>query len=77
MYRQGLGVTQNDRQAVEWFRKAADQGMDEAQLYLGSMYALGIGVRKDEARAIELWKLAAQQGNALARIQLANRGIRY
>ena len=34
MYRKGLGVPQDNMQALVWYRKAADQGNDIAQLRL-------------------------------------------
>ena len=38
MYRRGEGVPQDDAQAVQWYRKAADQGDASAQFNLGVMY---------------------------------------
>lgn len=38
MYEKGIGVPQDDKQAVNWYRKAAEQGDGSAQLYLGWMY---------------------------------------
>ena len=37
------GLPQSDALAVEWFRKAADQGHAEAQCHLGIMYRQGKG----------------------------------
>jgi len=34
-YAMGKGVDQNDALAVEWWEKAATQGQDVAQYYLG------------------------------------------
>jgi hypothetical protein len=31
MYRKGIGVHQDDKEAVKWFRLAADQGIGDAQ----------------------------------------------
>jgi site-specific DNA recombinase len=45
MYAQGHGVPQDDARAVEWLRKAADQGNADAQFDLGVMYAQGRGAR--------------------------------
>jgi TPR repeat protein len=39
--------------AVEWMRKAADQGFAAAQCALGSMYELGWGVAKSPSFALE------------------------
>ena len=39
----GEGVPKDDREAVGWWRKAAEQGHAVAQFSLGSMYDLGRG----------------------------------
>ena len=49
--------------AVEWFSKAAEQGLALAQLNLGSCYFDGTGVAKDEERAVEWYSKAAEQEN--------------
>jgi TPR repeat protein len=36
---------------VSWYRKAAEQGLSEAQYNLGVMYANGEGVAQDYAAA--------------------------
>ena len=33
----GTGVAKDDKKAAQWYRKAADQGLAEAQLHLGFM----------------------------------------
>ena len=43
MYKQGKDAPQNDVEAVEWYRKAAEQGFAFAQFELGVMYAEGRG----------------------------------
>ncbi len=40
MYEKGKGVTQNNAEAVKWYRKAAEQGNAKAQNNLGIMYNL-------------------------------------
>jgi len=37
MYEKGLGVTQDDNQAVYWYRKAADQGSQQAIVALNKL----------------------------------------
>ena len=44
MYDVGMGVPENDAEAVKWYRKAADQGLAVAQTNLGLMYENGRGV---------------------------------
>ena len=69
MYADGLGVQQNDKTAVKWFRLAAEQGNAMAQFNLGMMYVSGQGVPQDYKTAVKWFRLAAEQGNALAQNQ--------
>ncbi|MBQ7249238.1 MAG: sel1 repeat family protein, partial [Deltaproteobacteria bacterium] len=59
-------VPKDESQAVEWYRKAAEQGMAVAQYNLGLMYDHGRGVPKDEGQAMEWYRKAAEQGHAEA-----------
>ena len=63
MYANGQGVRQDDAQAVQWYRKVAEQGDAEAQYNLGLMYYKGEGVRQDLALAQEWFGKACQNGN--------------
>ena len=67
MYAVGHGVPQDYAEAVRWLRKAADQGLAQAQHDLGVMYANGQGVLQDYVEAHAWWNLAAAQGNEDAR----------
>jgi len=71
MYDDGVGVLQNDRQAVYWYAKSAEQGYADAQNNLGVMYLEGEGVTKDEQRALHWFKKAAAQGNAGGQFNVA------
>jgi TPR repeat protein len=51
--------------------KAAEQGDEDAQFYLGHMYLLGKGAPKDKAEAFKWWQKAAEQGHADAQYELA------
>ena len=64
MHVTGLGVEQDDEEAVRWFRGLAEQGHAEAQFVLGVMYDNGRGVRRDGAEALRWMRLAAAQGDA-------------
>ena len=78
MYREGRGVPQSDRRAVEWFRRAAEQGLDAAQSNLGFMYKEGRGLTQDREEAYVYFYLAYLNGLAHARKQLnalENRGL--
>ena len=64
MLAQGSGVLQDFKEAVEWYRKAAEQGHGDAQLYLGNMYKNGYGVPEDLKAAVKWYRKSAEQGNA-------------
>ena len=51
MHDNGNGVLKDDKQAVKWYQKAADQGFAKAQYNLGVLYANGIGELKDLSKA--------------------------
>ena len=61
--------------AVEWFRKAAEQGNDVAQYNLAMCYERGEGVVKDLAEAVKWFRKAAEQGEAEAKARLEELGI--
>ena len=46
MYRNGQGIPEDAKTAVKWYRLAAEQGDENAQLGLGVMYFVGEGVKK-------------------------------
>jgi uncharacterized protein len=63
MYANGIGgVAKDDREAVFWWLKAAEQGHAKAQATLGNRYSEGVGVAKDEQQAIFWYRKAAEQG---------------
>lgn len=74
IYANGLGVTKDDKQAVDWFGKAAEQGHIEAQTKLGFMYATGKGVAQNYNSAVYWCYKAAEQGNGIAQYNL---GLMY
>ena len=74
MYVEGQGVRQDDAQAVQWYRKAAEQGDAKAQSNLGLMYYNGQGVRQDYIQAVQWYRKAAEQGLADAQYNL---GVAY
>ncbi len=74
MYDNGVGVPENNAEALKWYRLAADQGSAEAQSNLGVMYFTGEGVPENNAEALKWFRLAAGQGLALAQ---SNLGVMY
>ena len=64
MYYTGNSVPQDQKHAVTWFRRAAEQGHAEAQHALGLMYRYHqAGMPQDMVLAYMLWNLAAAGGN--------------
>lgn len=68
-YENGLGFTQNYREAFKWFSKSALQGNPEAQNGLGRLFYKGNGVNQDYQQAFKWFSKAAEQAST--------RGIRY
>lgn len=64
------GVTEDDKQALDWFQKAADQGFAKAEKNLGDMYFFGHGIDKDFAQALTWYGKAADQQFADAQFRL-------
>ena len=58
--------------AVEYYRKAAEQGNAAAQNKLGICYNIGLGVAKDSNEALKWYRKAAEQGNAVAQNNMGN-----
>ncbi|MDE0745659.1 MAG: tetratricopeptide repeat protein, partial [SAR202 cluster bacterium] len=63
MYRDGQGVPQDYKTAMEWFILSAEQGDGDAQFNLGFMYGNGQGVPQDNVYAHMWGNIAASHGN--------------
>jgi TPR repeat protein len=59
----GGGLARDRAQKAAFYRLAAAQGLDGAQLELGFMYRFGEGVAQDHAEALRWFHLAAAQGH--------------
>src|SRR6266446_4285730 len=78
MYASGRGVSLDHAQAVQWWRRAAEQGDASAQFNLGLSYRDGRGLPQDYSEAL-MWLTVAstrmpdadRQGAAAARDALA------
>ena len=70
MYREGLGVRQDDVEAAKWYRKAAEQGVASAENNLAIMYLKGKGVLQDKLEAAKWFRKAAEQGHPEAQFML-------
>jgi TPR repeat protein len=66
MYRDGLGVLEDDRRAAQWFLYGAKNGDPRSHSYLGSMYYSGSGVSRDLVRAYMWWNIGAYLGSKMA-----------
>ena len=69
MYALGRG-SEDDAEAVRWYRMAVEQGDADAQFSLGAMYAEGIGVPQNDAEAAKWYRKAAEQRHAWAQHNL-------
>ena len=65
-YELGLGVANDPRQSLVWYRKAADKRLVNAQIRLGYLLATGAGVGQALAEARTWWSVAADTGDPLA-----------
>ena len=74
MYEKGIGVTQDEKEAMVWYRKSAEQGNSNAQFNLGVLYENGRGCAVDFAKANQWYRKASVQGDALA---IGNLGMLY
>ena len=59
-------VAKDEAQAAEWFRKAATQGLADAQLSLAMMYAAGVGAEQDYSQAERWCRPVAERGDPWA-----------
>ena len=74
-YKDGVGVKQSNKKAIELYEMAAKRGNASAQYNLGQFYQQGIhGVAQSSKRAFEYFTLAAKQGYADAQFNL---GVLY
>lgn len=62
MYYLGLGVSEDETEAAQWFEKAAQQGDLEAHVMLGTLYVLGVGVPQDDSAAAQHFLIPAECG---------------
>ena len=61
MYERGQGVGRNYSEAVNWYRKSAEQGNALGQYNLGLAYYYGRGVSLNKQEAYQWLKKAADQ----------------
>ena len=61
----------DNKEAVYWYRKAAEQNNSDAQNVLGNCYYNGKGVEKDYAEAVKWYRKSAEQGYHWGQYNLA------
>jgi TPR repeat protein len=66
-YMKGSGVFKDEKEAIRYFKFAADAGHVEAQFRMGYFLEVGRGIPKNEKRAFELYELAADAGHVNAK----------
>ena len=74
LYDSGMGIPEDDAQAVAWYQRAAEQGHRMAQYNLALAYDNGAGVPVDHVYAIVWYRRAAAQGHSGAQYSL---GVSY
>jgi len=70
MHRRGLGVAQDDREALLWYLSAAEAGHMLGQYAAGLAFDQGIGADRDVENALHYLGEAALQGHAAAPVQI-------
>lgn len=60
-YLHGVGTEQNNKLAVEWFEKAAEQDYASAFFNIGDLYCKGLGVEVDNQRAVHYYNEGADR----------------
>lgn len=66
MYERGQGVAPDAKIAAQWYRKAAEGGVNDAQFRLAAMYENGEGVPQDREYAYGWYSVAEYLGSAKA-----------
>lgn len=77
VYQSGIGAPPDQFKAHEWYLRAANLGVPEAQHNLAVTYQNGEGTKQDEALAKLWYQQAARQGFEPSRKVLADAGERW
>lgn len=70
MYKRGLGVKRNYKEALEWYEKAAATGDANSVFNVGTFHLSGLGVKQSYKEAIKWFTLASEMGCADADYQM-------
>ncbi len=71
MYYTGNGVEKNDIESLHWWTKAAEQGSDRAQYYVGMYYYSTVSVKRNGAEAAKWLKKVDGKDRAWAQFMLS------
>jgi enhanced entry protein EnhC len=71
MARYALFEDNNQEQALNWFKKAANMNDTDAQMYCAAAYLFGLGTRQNSDLAKRYYIAAARSGNSIAQYTLA------
>ena len=72
LYDYGRGVKQDYKEAMRWYRLAAEQENATGQCNIAFLYYNGDGVAQDYMEALKWYRLAAKQGSARAQYNIGN-----
>ena len=70
MYLGGRAIPKDEHEALFWYRKAASEGIAEAEFAMGEIYRNGEGVSADDRQAFEWYRKAADHGLAQAQVEI-------
>ena len=68
----GWGVEEDVKQAMNWYKKAADQKQKAAYNAIGNFYRMGQGVEANPKEALRWYQLGADAGDAQAMLNVGN-----
>jgi TPR repeat protein len=68
----GHGITVNLSESEQWYRRAGESGVLEAQEELAQMYEFGVRASRDPAEGFRWYRLAAEHGTDADEVLLAD-----
>lgn len=72
LYDNGIGVAEDDEQAIYWYNRSAHGGDKVAQFNLATLYEMGEGVEQDYIQAYMWYYIASQKGHPESEDYLAS-----
>ncbi|MGN1033040.1 MAG: tetratricopeptide repeat protein, partial [Intestinibacter sp.] len=62
---------ENNKNAFKWYKKAAENGLPDAQYNLAGLYMNGLGIEENREKAFEWYEKVAEQGHIESKLCLA------